>query len=82
MGRDLTRENLGKALSHIAADIAEVEVMTHPGYQSDPDIGGLPVPDEFSLSEDRYFELSQLQTFQNNADFFSEFQMKVQHKQV
>jgi hypothetical protein len=73
MGRDLTRENLGKALSHIAADTAEIEVMTHPGYQSEADIGGLPVPDEFSLSKDRYFELSQLQTFENNADFSLNF---------
>ena len=71
MGQDLTRENLGKALSHIAADTAEIEVMTHPGYQSDK--GGLSVPDEFSLSEDRYFELSQLQTFENNVDFFLNF---------
>ena len=73
MGRDLTRENLAKALSHIAADTAEVEVMTHPGYQSEADVGGLPVPDEFSQSDDRYFEFSQLQTFQNNADFFLNF---------
>ena len=73
MGRDLTKENLSNALSHITADTAEVEVMTHPGYQSEADVGGLPVPDEFSLSEDRYFELSQLQTFQNNADFFLNF---------
>jgi len=73
MGRDLTKENLRKALSQVAEDTAEVEVMTHPGYQSEPDLGGLPVPDEFSLSEDRYFELSQLQTFEDNADFFLNF---------
>jgi len=69
MGRDLTKENLRRALSHIE-DTAEVEVMTHPGYQSDPGVGGLPVPDEFSLSEDRFFELSQLKTFKDESDFF------------
>lgn len=34
--------------------------MVHPGYPSDPGTGGLPVPDEFSLSTDRQFELDML----------------------
>ena len=37
-----------------------VELMVHPGYPSDPGTGGLPVPDEFSLSTDRQFELDML----------------------
>ena len=70
MGSDLTKENLRQALCNLPGDTTHVEIMTHPGYPSEPNKGGLPLPDEFSISKDRFFELSQLQTFQDDSDFF------------
>ena len=47
-----------------------VELMAHPGYPSDPGIGGLPVPDAFSLSSDRLLELELLKNLPSQFEIY------------
>ena len=44
--------------------------MVHPGYCSTPKIGGLPEPDEFSISSDREHELNMLENLNFSYQIF------------
>lgn len=66
MGTDLSIKNVKSAIECLKKspefssgmlNVNPVELMIHPGYESEEGIGGLPVPDEFSLSSDRKYEL-------------------------
>jgi len=44
--------------------------MTHPGYQSDFGVGGIPIPDEFSLSDDRKYEFDFLKNLPDDFEIY------------
>jgi predicted glycoside hydrolase/deacetylase ChbG (UPF0249 family) len=59
MGEKFTLENIEKCLKEIKKEENSlIELMCHPGYPSDPFIGGCGngQPDEFSQSNDRQIE--------------------------
>jgi predicted glycoside hydrolase/deacetylase ChbG (UPF0249 family) len=62
MGEKFTLENIEKHLKKIKKEHALIELMCHPGYPSDPFIGGCGSgqPDEFSQSNDRQIEFNLL----------------------
>lgn len=76
MGQNMSIPNLRRALSHAVASVSSgasigeprsdqpvvtAELMVHPGYPSQPQIGGCGEgPDDFSQSADRQHELSVL----------------------
>jgi predicted glycoside hydrolase/deacetylase ChbG (UPF0249 family) len=62
MGEKFTLENIEKHLKNIKKEHSLIELMCHPGYPSDPFIGGCGSgqPDEFSQSNDRQIEFNLL----------------------
>jgi predicted glycoside hydrolase/deacetylase ChbG (UPF0249 family) len=74
MGRQLTLENVENCLKVLAGKQAEnvvAELMCHPGYPSDPFVGGCGTgyPDTFSQSADRQHEFDVLSSRELRALF-------------
>ena len=64
----MTDKNI-ESCSPMSHDSGIIEIMCHPGYPSNPEIGGFEFgPDKFSLSTDRLFEFEFL--INSNFDLY------------
>lgn len=80
MGKEFTIDNIEKCLQNFNKENIFIELMCHPGYPSDPFIGGCGTgqPDEFSQSNERLNEYNILSSnelkilfYKNNVKIYN-----------